>query len=65
MQTSGLIYFSVARVIKAVRSDYKGFTDVLFCYSDSGDFSICFNSKKYNPIKVRNIINKIFLEEFV
>lgn len=38
------------------------FTDILIFYSDSGDFSVCFNPKKYTPKEVRSIIDKIVNE---
>lgn len=38
----------------------NGFAEILFCYFDSGDFLICFNPKIYNPVEVRNVIDKSF-----
>lgn len=40
----------------------NNFADVLFFYSDSGDFSICFNTEKYDHGEIRNLIEKAFLE---
>lgn len=37
--------------------------EVLFCYSDSGDFSICVSSEFYSCTNVKNMINKVLLEE--
>lgn len=39
----------------------NNFTDILFYYFDSGDFSVCFNSKKYTPENMRDIIQRIWL----
>lgn len=38
-----------------------GFTQVVFSYFDSGDFSVCFNSQKYDSLAVLNLINEIAL----
>ncbi|OQA48535.1 MAG: hypothetical protein BWY46_01307 [Firmicutes bacterium ADurb.Bin300] len=40
----------------------NNFTEVLFCYFDSGDFSICFNPEMHNPREVRNMIDEVFFE---
>lgn len=40
----------------------NNFAEMLFSYFDSGDFSICFNPKVYNPRKVRNMMNEVFLK---
>ena len=37
--------------------------EVLFCYSDSGDFSICFSSEFYSCTNIKNMISKVLLEE--
>lgn len=37
----------------------KKYTDMLFYYFDSGDFSIYFDPKKYEPAKVRDVINSV------
>ena len=37
-------------------------TDLIFHYYDSGDFSISFNTKIYDPIEVQRILDNI-LEE--
>ena len=37
----------------------KGYTDFLFSYVDSGDFSITFDSKMHDPLTVKNDIFKI------
>lgn len=36
-----------------------GYADLLFSYFDSGDFSISFNSNKYDPKVIRKTIQKI------
>lgn len=38
------------------------FSEVIFCYSDSGDFSICFNPEVYNHREVRNMIDEVFFK---
>lgn len=38
----------------------NGFTKVLFYYSDSGDFSVCFNPGAYHADDVRRLIEEIF-----
>lgn len=59
--------------IKQYYSDYQKhrfeeiilehFADVLLYYFDSGDFSVCFDSKIYSPKKVREIIDRSFKRE--
>lgn len=41
-----------------------GFTQVVFSYFDSGDFSVCFNSQKYDSLAVLNLINEIVFDEY-
>ena len=36
----------------------RGYTNFLFTYFDSGDCSICFNSQKYKPKVVKDMISK-------
>ena len=55
---------------KAYQSNYQAhrfddiinnnLAEVLFFYFDSGDFLICFNSKKYDPCEVRGVIEKFW-----
>ena len=37
--------------------------EILFCYSDSGDFSICFSSEFYSYTDVKKLVGKIFMIE--
>lgn len=37
-------------------------TDLIFHYYDSGDFSISFNTKIYDPIEIQKVIDNIFEE---
>ena len=48
--------------IEESTKDYltKGYTDFLFCYSDSGNFSVYFDSKKHNVQYVCETIERIF-----
>lgn len=43
------------------QTDYitDGYADLIFLYFDSGDFSISFNSNKYDPKVIRKTIQKI------
>lgn len=47
--------------MKHRETDYitDGYADLLFSYFDSGDFSISFNSNKYDPKIIRKTIKKI------
>ena len=39
------------------------FADLLFCYADSGDFSVCFDPQAHDCEKVRVVLQKVFLGE--
>ena len=39
------------------------FADLLFCYADSGDFSVCFDPQAHDREKVRLVLQKVFLGE--
>lgn len=39
---------------------FNGFAKVLFYYSDSGDFSVCFHPESYHADDVRRLIEEIF-----
>ena len=41
----------------------KHFADLLFCYADSGDFSVCFDPQAHDCEKVRFVLQKVFLGE--
>lgn len=40
----------------------NGYTDILFSYVDSGDFSISFNSEIYDPQVMREQFNRLMSE---
>lgn len=42
----------------------KHFADLLFCYADSGDFSVCFDPQAHDCEKVRFVLQKVFLGEW-
>lgn len=54
---------SYANYMHNITDDYvlNGYTDFLFAYVDSGDFSICFDPGKYDPVIIRNQIDLLFL----
>ena len=39
------------------------FADLLFCYADSGDFSVCFDPQAHDREQVRFVLQKVFLGE--
>ena len=39
------------------------FADLLFCYADSVDFSVCFDPQAHDCEKVRFVLQKVFLGE--
>lgn len=55
---------SYSNYMNIVTNDYvmNGYTDFIFSYVDSGDFSITFNSSKYDSRVMENMINKIIFE---
>lgn len=57
-----VIYYS--KYMEHTYIDYimNGFADILFSYSDSSDFSICFNSEKISRENIKDIIIKTLQE---
>lgn len=57
-----VIYYS--KYMEHTNFDYimNGFADILFSYSDSSDFSVCFNSEKISRENIKDIIIKILHE---
>ena len=55
---------SYSNYMNIVTNDYvlNGYTDFIFSYVDSGDFSITFNPVKYDSKVMENRINKIIFE---
>lgn len=55
---------SYSNYMNIVTNDYvlNGYTDFIFSYVDSGDFSITFNPSKYDSKVMGNRINKIIFE---
>lgn len=56
---------SYARYMNNVTRDYvlDGYTDFLFSYIDSGDFSITFDPKRFNPLAVRKQVDSLLFSE--
>ena len=54
---------SYSDYMKHAARDYvlNGYTDFLFAYVDSGDFSISFDPKVYDPKRIREQINQLLL----
>lgn len=57
--------YSFKYYMKHSARDYvlNGYTDFLFSYTDSGDFSVSFNPIKNSPETVRKKINSIFFDD--
>ena len=61
------------KTFQQFHADYQGhrleniilnhFADLLFCYADSGDFSVCFDRQARAREQVRAVLQKVFLGE--